>query len=191
MCRSPNKCAAGRISEFLCKACFSTYAGICVIQVTLGEMHRQSRVVTFPDIAARCIKRVLAATDECGTDVDLIAETLGLKRQAVAATLGYLREQLSLESVVQGMSVMSRARIEAGREREPVDILLAEEELTLLREAVESLGPTASKVIAHRYGLNGWEPTLRHDLEKKFGLPKFSLRQVEAKIIALLRERMA
>ncbi|MBQ0051954.1 MAG: RNA polymerase sigma factor RpoD/SigA [Treponema sp.] len=118
-----------------------------------------------------------------------IAEILGMNRSYVRELLNFNKGTVSLDSpldeVENGVCLgdMYSDDVNASPEEYAISEAMKED----LNAAVESLKPTAAKVLKMRYGLNGNKPMSLAEIGSECGLTKERIRQIELGAVKTLQ----
>ena len=177
---------------------FISYAVWWIRRSILQALSRRSSLVRIPSYQVKKARQVgdteRALTVKLGRKPD--REELSRELQSTIAKVDALlqvrRKPLSIDDKIgkDNDTLISECLVDEGTEN-PEEKLLREENLTLIRLALESLSHQERTVIIHRFGLEGGRALTLKEIGDQLGVTSERVRQIESQATQRLRKLMS
>lgn len=177
------------------KGCrFSTYATWWIRQAIERALVNQSNTVRLPVHIADEIARMHRVASEmrksAGEEPQLeqLADAMGAPATYVLRLLGFARRTFSLDQPLGDDTDYSlQDTLEDPQAGDPLDTVLEEDRLILLREWLGRLSRREQEILCFRYGLYDGEPLTLEEIGKRYGVTRERIRQIEMSALRKLR----
>jgi len=177
---------------------FSTYATWWIRQAIERGLAYQVDTVRLPIRVAEDLMRIFQCTKKLkavsgkNPSPHKLAKELGCTAEHVRRLLGFAQKTLSLDqpSSEDGDSVLSET-LKDDNAVNPVDVVLEEDRLHLLKEWLDSLKDREQDILRLRYGLYTGAPMTLEEIGEKYGITRERVRQIEIASIKKLRMYVA
>jgi RNA polymerase primary sigma factor len=175
---------------------FSTYAGWWIRHYIIRACRSQARVVRVPinqiEKLSKINKAISAFYSEFGRNptVDEISEETGFTPRTIRISIRTSSKIVSIDdNLFPGSDLTLADTLSADNER--VDATLVKKEyLDLLSDSLSVLTEKEKKIIQRRFGLDGFKEETLENIGLSFGLTRERIRQIEAKALTKIRERI-
>jgi len=168
----------------------SSYAHWWIRKSLHAAFTQNLRTIRLPRYAQDALCRLKSVEGELrrilgrGPTASELAQRMNLPEESVCRLIAAATDAQSFDNLEEGTESL---RIMACTNPDPLETAIAEQWLSRLRQAIDSLPPRERKVVRLRFGIERSEPKTLAQIGKIFGISRERVRQIEVEALGKLR----
>lgn len=176
---------------------FITYAVWWIRQAIFEALAEQSNIVRFPQSHVAIVRKIDKKAKQLGQELvrepspEEIAGALDLKFEEVVVGLNGMKEHASIDEILsEGNDGTFSELLFAANQPSAESILLNQEILGIIDEAISSLTPREAEVIRLHYGLTQQGKFKLEEIGQRYNLTRERIRQIKNRALRALKKKL-